>query len=337
VGLACAAVVLFGAAPLEGRQEPDEPPFTMTIGARVQVRYTGTDFEGDEGSTNTVRVQRARLSFSGAAYERFTYAIQADLVGSAARLLDANVRFAASDALTVWFGQGKAYFGRQWLTSSANLQFVDRSIVHSRFTVDRQQGIALIGRAAENRLEANLAVYNGEGIGQSVNADNRFMTVGRLVFTPWGSYSPTESAHDYPDDPRLAIGIAGMHNTEGEEEEEVGVTRLNAEAAFKVRGFSATAEVFHENADPAIGDEETTLGWYVQGGYLFPGRHHELAGRVATVDPDAPNSGRTEMGIAYSYYIEGHSAKVQADVRNIHEEETDSDTRELRIQFQLAL
>jgi phosphate-selective porin len=128
-----------------------------------------------------------------------------------------------------------------------------------------------------------------------------------------------------------------MHNTEGEDEEEVGTVRLNSEVAFKLRGFSATAEIFHETADPVVGDDETAVGWYLQGGYLFPGRHHEVAGRVASVNPEAPNFGQTEIGLAYSYYIQGHNAKIQADLRNIHDDESDSDSRELRVQFQLAL
>ncbi|MEX1257532.1 MAG: porin [Gemmatimonadota bacterium] len=338
VGLACALSVLGAATPAEALQEPEDPPFTMSPGARVQVRYTGTEPEGPEDGTNTFRVQRARLSLSGEAYERFSYGIQADLSGSGGTLLDAYIRLAATDALTVWFGQGKAYFGRQWLNSSANLQFVDRTIVHSRFNADRQQGVALLGRAAENRVEVNLGLYNGEGIGRSVNSDNRFMTVGRIVFTPWGSYSPVESAHDYPEDPRLAIGVAGLRNTTGgEEEEEVQITRFNTEIAFKLRGFSATAEVFGEWVDPVGGVEETASGWYVQGGILFPGLHHEVAARVAGVQPDAPNADRTELGLAYSYYIRAHNAKIQADIRNIHEDGTDLDTRELRVQFQLAL
>jgi phosphate-selective porin len=332
-----ATIVLLDPGPLAGLQEPADSPVTIDLGARIQVRYTGTDPDGDAESTHGVRVQRARLSLSGEAYDRFSYGIQADLASTGNRLLDAYIRFAATDALSLWFGQGKAYFGRQWLNSSANLQFVDRTIVHGRFTADRQHGVALVGRFAENRIETDLAVYNGEGISQPVNSDNRFMTVGRVVFTPWGSYAPVESAHDYPEDPRLAIGIAGLSNRTEEDEVEVDITRFNAEAAFKLRGFSATAELYHELAEPVGAEEERATGWYAQAGFLFPGLHHEIAARIAGIQPEDPDADRTEIGLAYSYYISGHDAKIQADVRNVHDEEDDSDTRELRVQFQLVL
>lgn len=327
-------LLAFLTIPAEALQEPDSPPFTMSLGARIQVRHTGSD----ANDTNTIRVQRARLSLSGSAYEHFTYAIQADLVGSGGRLLDANVRYAPTSALTLWFGQGKAYFGRQWLTSSANLHFVDRTIVDGRFSAGRQQGIALLARGADSRLEFNAGVYNGEGIGQSVNEDNRFMTVGRVVFTPFGSYAPMESAHDYPEDARLALGISALQNRTGEGAEELGISRLGGEAAFKLRGLNLTAELYREWADPAEGADFTTDGWYLQGGYLFPGLRHEVAGRYAAIrGEDSAEDDRSETGVGYSYYLRGHRAKLQADFRNIHTQATDTDVREVRVQFQLAM
>ena len=44
-----------------------------------------------------------------------------------------------------WIGQGKAFFGRQELTSSGRQQFVDRSNVNTRFAAGRDQGIGLTG------------------------------------------------------------------------------------------------------------------------------------------------------------------------------------------------
>lgn len=340
-GLAVSAVLLAVASPGWSQAGPaataQDTPFTMRIGVRVQLRATHTDPPGDERATTAFQVRRARLSVGGSAYEHFDYAVQAELAGSSVRLLDANVQATLAPLATIWAGQGKAFFGRQQLTSSGHLHFVDRTIVDGRFSAGRQQGLAVIGRAG-TVLEYNAGVYNGNGINEPTNPNDRFMTVGRLVMTPLGAYGPVESAHDYPATPRLALGVSGMTNTVGEDTERVGITRVNTEAAFKVHGLNVTGEFYREWADPHEGARGTTDGWYMQAGYLLPRRRHELAARWAVIHPRAADAGDlVETGLAYSHYLAGHRAKLQADVRNIRDRALRTDQRELRAQIQLAM
>jgi phosphate-selective porin OprO and OprP len=312
------------------------PPFTMNLGSRIQVRYAYLDRD-EQDATGSFGIRRARLSLSGAAYERFLYAIQVELPGAGARLLDANIRYQMAPMATLWFGQGKAPFGRQQLTSSGNLHMVDRAITDGRFAAGRQQGIALQGQTSGRTFEYSAGVYNGNGI-NTANEGNRYMYVGRAVFTPFGAYAPTESAHGDPESARLAVGVAGLHNTVLLDEAETEITRLGLEAAFKVRGFNSVSEFFHERASPVVGAAVDTSGWYVQGGYLLPNRQHELAARYAVISPDTPtNSDTVEMGVGYSLYLNGHRAKVQTDLRHIDRKATDISDLELRVQFQLTL
>jgi phosphate-selective porin OprO and OprP len=331
-----ALVLLAGSAVSVAAQDQ---PFSMRIGARAQVRATFEDpAEGKEQAS--VGIRRGRLTVSGAAYEHFDYAIQVELAGGNARLLDANIRTTISPLATVWFGQGKAFFGRQQLNSSGNLHFVDRSIVDGRFSAGRQQGVAVIGSPAGDLLEYNVGVYNGDGINQSSNGNNRFMSVARLVFTPWGSYSPSESAHDYPASPRLAVGVSGLRNTLAGTAGDTELTRMNTEAAFKLHGINMTGEFYREWAEPAAGESFTTNGWYTQAGYLFPGGKHEIAGRRAKIQAPSTSAGpggRVETGVAYSRYFRGHGAKLQFDLRNLRNRATADSDHEVRVQFQLAV
>jgi phosphate-selective porin OprO and OprP len=317
-----------------------EPPFTLRTGARVQIRATHAA-PADAPDMTALSIRRARLSLSGAAYHHFNYAIQLELAGASARLLDANVTSTLAPWATIWAGQGKAFFGRQQLTSSGNLHFVDRTIVDGRFAAGRQQGLGLTGRLADGRVEYNAGVYNGNGINQTTNPNNRFMTVARVVAMPLGAYAPVESAHDYPAAPRLAVGLSALDNTTGEGATETGIRRVNAEAAFKLRGLNMTAEFYREWAEPHAAAQVVTDGWYYQAGYLLPGRTHELAGRWAVIAPhaaDAANAGDTiETGVGYSYYFAGHRAKLQTDLRNVRAVAADTDHRELRVQLQLTL
>jgi phosphate-selective porin OprO and OprP len=332
-GAAATATAATAAAP--AREAP--PPFTMNIGARIQVRYTYLDRD-EQDAIGSFGIRRGRLSLSGAAYERFLYAIQVELPGATGpRLIDANVRYQMAPVATLWFGQGKAPFGRQQLTSSGNLHMVDRAITDGRFAAGRQQGIALQGQNTGHTFEYAAGIYNGNGI-NATNPNTDYMYVGRAVLTPFGAYGPMESAHDYPERPRLAVGVAGLHNTVGLEEEAVDVTRLGLEAAFKVRGFNSVGEFFHERANPVVGDGGDTNGWYVQAGYLLPNRQHELAARYAVISPDTPlNTDTVERGVGYSLYLNGHRAKLQADLRHIDRKATDLSDLELRVQFQLTM
>ncbi|HWV56337.1 MAG TPA: porin [Longimicrobiales bacterium] len=319
---------LFGATPILAQDGSAGP----RIGARLQVRALHAD---DEDTETMVHIRRARLSANGTVHDRFNYALQLELAGAQARLLDANVRTQVIPGATLWFGQGKAWFGRQQLTSSGSLQFVDRTITDARFSAGRRQGVGVLGTIAGGKLELNTGVFTGAETNVSSNPDDRYLAVVRLVWTPLGGYSPVESAHDWPESPRLALGASGMGSMARPGGAETDLRRLNGELAFKLRGFSATAELYRETLSPAAQPDVSTGGWYLQGGYLFPGRRHELAARRAAID-DEPGAGeRSETGLAYSYYFAGHRAKVQADVRRLTERGEPA-RNEVRVQFQVS-
>jgi phosphate-selective porin len=235
-----------------------------------------------------------------------------------------------------WVGQGKAFFGREQLNSSGKLQFVDRTIINSRFIPGRDQGIGLLGVNENKTFEYNLGVFNGNGRNRSSDDNSEKMIIGRAVWTPFGEYKPEQSSLDYPESSKLALGGAFLSTTEGDGPGEVDITRFGVEFAYKLRGFNTVAEYIMEAADSAGGDVDTD-GFYVQVGYLFPNKRFEVAGRYATISPDvAFDADETETGIAFSYYLKKHDYKVQADFRNIEDEVAGTDDRQIRVQLQLA-
>jgi phosphate-selective porin len=119
-------------SPLRGPEIINTENFTMTLGSRLQVRYNYLDRINDSSVSN-FSIRRARFSLGGRAYEHFGYAMQLELAGSSVKILDANVRYQLAPFATFWAGQGKAFFGRQQLNSSGNLNFVVRTLVDGRF------------------------------------------------------------------------------------------------------------------------------------------------------------------------------------------------------------
>lgn len=317
--------------------------FTLDLGLRVQVRYSHF-FPNEGDAEGSFRIRVARLALAGHAYRHFDYRVQFELAGSAARLLDATLGHTFSPAATLTVGQSKAPFGRQQLISTTRLQFVGRSIVDGRFSAGRQVGALLSGFVGGDALEYGVGIYNGEGTNVT-NTDGDFMQVGRLVWTPLGPYPLAESSLDYPESPRVALGVAGLNSTlAGEsptEDDDIGIRRLNLEAAFKLRGFNALGELYLEQRDPEQGDGTDTTGWHSQLAYLLPDRNHELAVRLASIAPDAPlaetnERERTEFAVGVSRYFEGHSAKLQTDLVRIRDDTLGTSDTELRVQLQVA-
>ena len=310
--------------------------FSLTMGARLQLRLTyDNPDEGDNIGSFTIR--RGRLSLGGSAWEHFRYAMQLELSGGSVNIIDANISHQFSPMATLRVGQAKAFFGRQQLNSSGNLHFVDRTIVDGRFSGQRQNGIALHGQNEGRTFEYGIGIHNGNGINRA-NDNDSYMIAGRAVLTPLGAYAPAESAFDYPDSPRLAIGVGGLRNTTGTGADETDIIRLNVETAFKLQGFNLTAELYWEDSEPTGQESVQTLGWYVQPGLLFPNRRNELAARYAVISPDTPtNTDQIEAGVAFSHYWAQHRAKLQADLRQIQNKATDTKDLQFRLQMQLTL
>jgi phosphate-selective porin len=308
---------------------------SLTIGNRVQVRFTQN--EPDEGDgRGSFRIRRAKLALSGQVFEDWKYKIQAVWSGGSTTLEDAYFQYTENPMAQFWLGQGKVFFGRQELTSSGSQQFVDRSAVSDRFAHSRDQGIALIGVNESKTFEYNIGLYNGNGRNASTNDDDDYLTAARIVWTPFGEYKLEESSLDYPENGKLALGIAALQNTE--DAGTVDITRYNVEFAYKIRGFNTVAEYYTEEADPVGGGATVdTDGWYAQLGYLFPNKKFELAGRHGVISPDLPgNVDQTETGVAASYYFSKHSYKVQGDFRQLEDDLRGTDSDEFRLQLQIA-
>ncbi len=334
---------LFALTPPAGQQAQLRSPeiirtenFSLTMAARLQLRFTYDNPDvGDNIGSFTIR--RGRLSLGGSAWEHFRYAMQLELSGGSVNIIDANISHQFSPLATLRVGQAKAFFGRQQLNSSGNLHFVDRTIVDGRFSGQRQNGIALHGQNEGRTFEYGIGIHNGNGINVANNNDS-YMIAGRAVLTPFGAYAPAESAFDYPDSPRLAVGVGGLRNTTGTGANETDITRINVETAFKLQGFNVTAELYWEDAEPTGQESSRTLGWYVQPGFLLPNRRNELAARYAVISPDTPtNTDQIEAGVAFSHYWAQHRAKLQADLRQIQNKLTDTKDMQFRVQMQLTL
>lgn len=135
----------------------------------------------DSGLTETeFRVQRLRFKWNGNAFRPwFLYTIQLGARDSVT-LRDMYFDFAYNKSIAPRVGQYKVPFGRDELTSSSTLQFVDRSILNDEFGAGRDRGASLNGVLGQY-LAYGAGVFNGAGRnGRQENSN--VMWAGRAQF-----------------------------------------------------------------------------------------------------------------------------------------------------------
>lgn len=338
----------------------------VSLSNRVQVRYTRFDASNpsvqDRGTFN---IRRAKTAIEGKAGD-WKFKLQANWVGAGyltaaslstsgdvptlsttsrrgPELEDAEIWWARNPMATIWIGQGKVPFGRQEYTSSGKQQFVDRWIGNALFAPGRDQGLRIEGMNTAKTFEYSAGIYNGIARNINVNDNDKYLYAGRIAWMPFGEYKFEESSHDYPDSPKLILGLAALDNTTTSSSVDTDIFRVGYELAFKWRGLNFVTEFYDEEADRS-GSEFTNEGYYAQLGYLFPNKKFEVAARLANIDREqsfsVTNLGSSikeldETGIGISWYLNKHVNKIQADYITLEDKDTGAELDELRVQLQI--
>jgi len=345
---------------------PDEK-FNLSLGARLQARYTFNDNNITQ-DVSEWRVRRMKLFMSGYAYTKdLTYKLQVNFADS--KLLeDAWLNYRLMDEAQALFGQEKVQFARQEITSSGAQQFVDRSNATDTFKMGRDAGLMLHGKVANGLVNYNLGGYGGVGQNiQRTSTDNAF--AARITVNPFGEMAYSEADLEHSSKPLVSIGAnyfmdalkktsstafesnnlsfagsggwLGKGSSTFNASEKVAIDTFGIDAAFKWMGFSAQSEYFAGFADGHVsGKKLRAEGFYAQAGYFIVPKHLEIAARYSFVDPNRDKSRdlQTETQGAVSYYFNRHNLKLQADVTNIHKQQSvtaSTDDMQYRVQAQI--
>ncbi|WP_436517714.1 porin [Ekhidna sp. To15] len=324
--------------------------FALKFGFRFQTLYDGRYNLDTDDYEDALLVRRTRLKFDGWAIDpdivyKLELAISnrdqrsghADEFGNTANIvLDAVVKWKFADNWQVWWGQTKLPGNRERVISSQNLQFVDRSLVNSRYNLDRDVGIQLRHKSASDKFRQILAVSMGQG--RNVidrNPGGGHQITGRLEFLPMGSFT---GKGDYfgsdlkrESTPKLSIGVTGdinlnasrsrgnlggfLTDTDGEYISN-DLKSFIADMMFKYNGISAMSEFVKRNSEDDTGIYGTGTGFVFQAGYLFPS-NWEVAGRFTDINADATQAvfaDQKEYTLGLSRYVSGHDLKFQTDI-----------------------
>jgi phosphate-selective porin OprO and OprP len=169
----------------------------------------GQDFESSAISTNML-VRRARIKIGGSPLDNFKYKMEIGLsnndhggilpqTNKASRMiLDAYVVYTLPKAknFSIKVGQMKLAGNRERVISSQQLQFVDRSLLNSKYNIDRD--IAIQAQHSNTftsgaLLKSSFSLAQGEGRNITTGNEGGYEYTARLEFLPFGKFHETTS------------------------------------------------------------------------------------------------------------------------------------------------
>ena len=336
--------------------------FSMNMSARMQMLGT-SNWDLNNGLTNpssSLLVRRARLKFDGFAYSpKLKYKLELGLsnrdIGKASSftneapkyILDAVVKWNFSGNFVLWFGQTKLPGNRERVISSGDLQQVDRSLLNSRFNIDRDMGFQL--RHHFNLTDTFIvremfSVSQGEGRNITTGNLGGHQYTSRIELLPFGKFA---SKGDYRGSdlkfepaPKLALGFTYDFNDDAVKNRSnqgsymitdtgfysTNISTVFVDAMYKHNGFSFMGEyavrdaddAFAKNSDGTLTGDLVQVGnaLNLQTGYLLS-ETLEISGRYTNIDWDQNITGKgneTQYTLGLSKYILGHKLKVQTDL-----------------------
>jgi hypothetical protein len=326
--------------------------YSLNLRFRLQNRIGFRTESGEDLSFEQTdfRVRRLRVRLDGFVFNpRIQYYIQLgfsksdmDLDGGevAQPIRDAILYYHFTPNFYLGMGQAKLPGNRERVISSGNLQFAERSIANSFFTLDRDFGVfAYYTLPSQGKAVYQLkgAITAGEGRNPSVG-DRGLSYTGRMEVLPFGKFT---NGGDYSEGdlelevrPKLSLGASYNFNESGarargqlgpdlyqKRDQQVFI----ADMMLKYKGWALLGEYFSRNASNPI--TYSPLGfrqavWVGTGQNLqlskLISKQGELAIRYAQVKPKQSIRNlevqREESTLGYTHYVGGHRVKLQGNL-----------------------
>ena len=338
--------------------------FSVKFAPRIQSRYQSKwSYDGEDYDPADINfsVRRARLKFGGFAFSpKLKYKIELglsnrDISGANVYnrntpryILDAVVMWNFYENFELWAGQTKLPGNIERVVSSANLQLIDRSLLNSKFNIDRDIGIQLrhkLRLGGNWIIKEKFSISQGEGRNITEGNIGGLQYTSRLELLPFGEFS---SKGDYfQGDLKREKSIKAMFGFTYDINEnavksrsnmgsyliqssgglfETDITTIFLDGVIKYNGFALTGEYANRDADQIEALEEdgrTKTGAVVgagsasniQGSYLFK-NNFEITARYTNINFKKITrlSDLKQITFGVSKYIVGHSLKIQADI-----------------------
>ena len=305
---------------------------TIQLTGRLHMDYRQYTPDYGAGQTtdsyqNLAEVRRSRFGIRGQFAKDFKYQLLANFgndAGSSATTSTADemwVNYAANPEMQFQFGLFKMPFSLEQLTSSNNIDFMERSLIGNtdgEFIPAKETGFMLHG-IPKPGLVYQLAVSRGRANKDATN--DGFDYIGRVVTNVAelqgskayvlhlgaaysmgeikGGVAPASGRTESRSQSAWFTGPALSGTTER--------TRQGLEAAFAYNAFKLQGEQFQFKYDPSTGSNQEINGYYVQAMYNLTGESHVYKDGIFNwVKPNNPidkgGRGAWQVGVRMSEF-----------------------------------
>ena len=337
--------------------------FSVKFAPRFQVRYYGTSDFSDDGLApvdHDFLVRRSRFKFDGwVVHPSIGYKMEFglsnnDMSGANAftknsprYILDAVIKWKFAPGFELWAGQTKLPGNVERVISSANLQLVDRSLLNSKFNIDRDLGIQLRHTSklgGQFISKEKFAISQGEGRNIATGNEGGLQYTGRVELFPLGSFTKKGEymGSSTVREEKLKIMAAYTYDFNADASKtrsnmgdymflmdgslhQTNITTQFIDLVVKYEGFSLMAEYADRSATKPIAMEldGTETGDIVTVGSAFNmaigyfiSEKIEVAGRYTTLNyaDVTGTSPATMYTLGLNKFVVGHKLKVQSDI-----------------------
>ena len=346
--------------------------FRLTLDGRIQVRATLFDMDdaesndpvvyGDPNLREGFSIRRARIGVGGSWMGILNFKLSggwdnrydATEASPAGGLLLHDAWFGLSPVQAFGFQLGQAYvpFGRQPLTSSAELILPERSMAATLLSPGREPGLVLYGalgpKEESKALPADgfkyaVSITNGGGSFQG-DPDPRPRIAGRVQLDLFSSWDDAESNYDQ-DGFGISVGGSGYYNWGLEANSfafagdfGVRIWRVTLQGELM---YAKATPTFDIEGIPELLSERQALGWYVQASVVIVPEWLEIAGRVEGYDDNRViNDAGDRLDIWGGVTLPLLDGRLKTQLFYVHRSELDAnktpnDTLMLQVQARL--
>jgi hypothetical protein len=338
--------------------------FSVKFAPRMQSRFESKwNYDGqiyDSKELNFL-VRRARLKFDGFAFTKnLKYKLELglsnrDISGASdfnrntpRYILDAVVMWNFYKGFELWAGQTKLPGNIERVISSGNLQHIDRSLLNSKFNIDRDMGIQLRHKSRWGKTfvsREKFAISQGEGRNITEGNEGGLQYTSRLELLPFGEFKSkgdySQSDLSREESLKVMLSVTYDYNQSAVKTRsnmgsymfradgslfQTDISTWFVDAMIKYNGFALMGEYAKRSADELFAlqtDGQTRTGDVVnvgsalnlQSSYLFQ-KNVELTLRYTTLNfsSETKISDLSQLTFGLSKYVVGHKLKIQSDL-----------------------
>ena len=318
---ACGVLLIAGSTLGQDKPKTESPSLAISKAFKLS-GYTQFQYVDWKMGADSFSVRRSRLVLGGDIMKNMRYKLQVEVAKSFA-LLDATMEYQFSKQAQIRIGQFQVPFSLENLTSTAELDVINRSQAEEKLVPGRDIsaqgrdiGAAFFG--THSVLEYTVGVFNGSGINKA-DVDSHKDVGGRVVVRPFKSLSVGGSFY---------IG----KQTLTVDSPLVKRDRFGLDMALLIDRVSVRAEYI-----AAKDDIVSKNGWYLQGGYFVLPKKVQAVLKYDVLDVNTSLAGdRVGRYTAGVNWVLSGRTKLQLNYENYRRQSGEANNHAVLAQLQVA-